>query len=100
MSIAISSEICNGCNQKRSPLKTAVLNGKFGNYCRECTYKGGSRFTDTGFAQWSRDRDREDNAKDLIQPWHADGRPNQEFIRNYPEESKGMFSQEELEQYG
>lgn len=34
------------------------------------------------------DRQRENHARDLIQPRLRDGRPNPEFIEQYPEEAK------------
>jgi hypothetical protein len=33
-----------------------------------------------------------------VQPWLADGRPNREFHRLYPNEAKEMFSEEELQE--
>jgi len=89
---------CDGCTQERETTG-AIIKGKYGQYCRDCRTLA-QRSSSTGFAQWSRDRDREDNAKDLIQPWDRNGVPNREFIRNYPEESKEMFTKEELENHG
>nr|DAV83088.1 MAG TPA: hypothetical protein [Caudoviricetes sp.] len=34
------------------------------------------------------DRDYEDHAHDLIQPYMADGTPNPDFIEYYPEDAK------------
>ncbi len=51
-------------------------------------------------AQYARDRDRDAHEIDLLQPWDAKGIPNREFIRNYPDEAKDNFTEEELNQYG
>ena len=40
-----------------------------------------------GYKSWHRDRQREDHRKDLVQPY-KDGRPNEEFMQAYPEQSK------------
>lgn len=89
---------CDGCGTETATT-VAVLVGKFGNYGPLCLRQT-NRQTATGHAQWSRDRDREDNARDLIQPRDINGIPNKAFIDNYPDESKEMFSSEELKQYG
>lgn len=39
------------------------------------------------YKAYSRDRQREDHRYDLIQPY-KDGKPNPEFIEQYPEEAK------------
>lgn len=90
---------CNGCHTKQTRLGTAVVNGKFGMYCTNCI-AGTTRQTASGFAQYSRARDREDNAKDLLQPWDKRGKPNREFINNYPEEAQNIFTEKELSDNG
>lgn len=77
----------------------AVLAGVFGQACRLCRNKH-SRLPSADAAQYHRDRDREDHLKDLIQPWTKDQKPNTEFIRNYPEQAKDYFTDEQLETYG
>ena len=89
---------CDGCGNDR-PTTGAIIKGKYGQFCRECR-SNAHRPQSTGFAQWSRDRDREDNAKDLIQPWDRNGKPNRDFIREYPEQAQDMFTKEELENHG
>lgn len=91
--------ICDGCKKKKPKLRSAVVKGKFGQYCQACL-EGASRIHQTGSAQYSRDRDREAHEVDMLQPWDAKGNPSTEFIRHYPDEAKEMFSQEELEQNG
>ena len=37
---------------------------------------------------YSHDRQREEHRRDLIQPWTRDGKPNPEFVSEYPEEAR------------
>lgn len=90
--------MCDGCGSK-APTTGAIINGKFGQYCRQCR-SSQSRGAHAGHARYLRARDREDNSRDLLQPWLADGTPNREFIREYPEEAKLNFTEEELKKYG
>lgn len=89
---------CDNCHSESVRLTTAIIGGKFGNYCTNCTQKAG-RSAHAGHAQYLRARDREDNAKDLLQPWNKDGTPNREFIREYPEEAKLNFTEKELKDF-
>jgi hypothetical protein len=52
----------------------------------------------TGAAQYSRDQDRADHQRDVIQPW-ANEKPNPAFIREYPDQAKEYFTDEQLAQY-
>ena len=46
--------------------------------------------------QWEHDRQREEYRIDMVQPY-KDGKPNEDFIEHYPEESKdyGFIKEEE-----
>ena len=88
--------ICNICGANATT--TAIAGGKFGTYCKTCLSKG-ARTQQAHQAIYNRDREREDYAKDLIQPW-VNGKPNKEFITNYPEYAKENFTEEELREYG
>lgn len=90
---------CNQCTLEFQHLRGAVVSGKYGQYCAPCL-RSLTRQANPRSAQYARDRDREAHEKDLIQPWDANGRPSREFIRNYPEEAKLNFSEEELAKYG
>lgn len=76
----------------------AILDGRFGQACRSCRTAAG-RGAGGQSAQWHRDRDREDNQRDLIQPW-VNGKPNTEFIREYPEYAAENFTEDELKEFG
>lgn len=88
---------CSRCQQVR-PLKSAILNNQFGSYCVDCIRQAGRQMS-VNSVQHNRDRDREDHARDLIQPRDANGYPSAEFIKEYPEEAKKLFSEEELEKF-
>jgi len=88
--------ICDFCKEDRETTG-AVLNGKYGQACRRCRTDL-KRMDNAGSAQWHRDRDREDNQKDILQPMIND-KPNTEFIRAYPEQAKDMFTDKELKEY-
>ena len=53
----------------------------------------------TGNARYERERDLEDNRKDVLQP-HLGGKPSREFIAAYRKEAEDYFSPQELERYG
>jgi len=91
--------LCDLCGLSSSNTKSAVIRGEYGQYCKHCI-AGYNRATNSGHAQYSRDRDREDHARDMIQPWRSNGKPNRDFIREYPEEAKSMFSEKELNENG
>ena len=40
--------------------------------------------------------DREVNAKDILQPWNADGKPNSDFIKAYPDEARNYMSRDQI----
>lgn len=88
---------CNGCGEFSEYVTGAIINGCFGNYCKKCIDKS-NRTANAQSAQWSRDRDREDHQKDMLQPW-VNGKPNTEFIRAYPDQAKEMYTEKELKEY-
>lgn len=46
--------------------------------------------------EWRHDMERKKFAKEIIQPY-KNGKPNRDFIDNYPEESHKYFSQDVIE---
>ena len=61
--------------------------------CHNCI--AGSFSQPVGDAKFGRDREREDRAKDIIQPF-VGGKANPEFAKAYPDQAKEMFSKDEL----
>lgn len=45
--------------------------------------------------EYSKDRQREDNARDIIQPY-INGQPNPEFAAAYPGQAKSYFTDDQL----
>lgn len=90
--------MCDGCNQDK-PTVSAVINGRFGSYCPACL-QALQRTAHPGSAQYARDRDRDAHEVDLLQPWDSKGNPSKDFIREYPDEARDTFTQEELEKFG
>jgi len=41
-----------------------------------------------GYRQHEQNRQRKDFAKEIIQPYDRNGKPNEDFLQAYPEESK------------
>jgi hypothetical protein len=91
--------ICNGCGNEHNVLRGAIIEGTFGQFCGACIARV-TRMASPGHAAYSRAADRADHAADLIQPWDVKGRPSRDFITNYPDEAKDMFTPEELAEYG
>lgn len=74
-------------------MKSAVVGGKFyGSTCHECRQSGIRQANDASF---QRARGRDDNARDIIQPF-IDGKPNPDFAHAYPDQAEDMFTEEEL----
>lgn len=55
--------------------------------------------TNPNFKNWNHDRQREDHLGDIIQRYKQ-GKPNGEFIRQYPEEAKEQFTSQEINKFG
>lgn len=73
---------------------SAIINGKF--------IKGintGAIEISSQYKQYSHEMQRLDHRKNIIQPYKQN-KPNPEFIRSYPEESKKYFNQQQIEEYG
>lgn len=89
--------ICDECNTNTTTTGI-ITEGVFKQLCRECMANT-QRLNNVQSAQYHRDRQGEKHRRDLIQPYYK-GKPNQEFIRAYPDIAEEQFSKEELEQYG
>lgn len=72
-----------------------ILDGKF--YKGEVPLHEVSKKVQSTFKSWDHDRQREDHARDILQPYNKDGSVNEEFVEQYPEESKdyGLRPKEE-----
>lgn len=90
--------ICPRCSHETDTVKAGVVNGRYvDNYCNNCINtltKSSDRF-----GKYNRDRQREDYRRDIIQPMDGD-KPNKEFIREYSDKAKEIFTSEEIEKFG
>lgn len=74
----------------------AIINGIF--YRKG--YKEPTRVeVNSTYKNWRINEEREVYRKDIIQA-HKNGKPNPDFIRAYPEESKNYFSEGDINKYG
>lgn len=69
-----------------------VIEGVFyDNLCQNCVAQPFSPAS----REYERDRQREANAKDILQPWES-GKPSEKFVRNYPDQAREYFSDEDI----
>lgn len=85
---------CDICHKESNEqMKSVVINDTFySSVCAGCRSKGFKAPRDAAF---QRARGREDNAKDIIQPF-VNGQPNPDFAHAYPEQAKDMYTEDEL----
>lgn len=89
---------CESCGVEKKT-RGAMLKGKFyPSICDDCI-NGEQRIAGAQAAQFQRESDQREFAKDIIQPYNGDV-PNEEFIQAYPKEAENNFTQEELRKYG
>jgi hypothetical protein len=73
---------------------SVIIDGKY--------YKDGKpekKTVNPMFKQYNHAMQRRDHARDIIQA-HKNGKPNPEFIQQYPEEAKHYFNEDEIRKYG
>lgn len=89
--------ICEKC-QENPATHSVVVNGVYyPNICNVCKILIDSKQTpSSGHASWERGIDLEDHTFDLLQPYGANGKPNPDFIKAYPDKASAIFSDEEI----
>lgn len=86
---------CELCSEPTKQ-KAMVINGMFiKNICSNCIMKH-SRQASALSASYSRDRQREESEKDMLQPRLPNGKPNKKFIDAYPENAPDYLTKEEI----
>jgi hypothetical protein len=89
---------CTNCKTNPSSGKSAVIAGKYyPDICNPCLTNGLRQPHDAAFM---REREREDSAKEIIQPFNADGSVNQDFAYAYPDQAEDMFGKDQLTEVG
>lgn len=66
-----------------------IVNGKY--HRQEPNLQELSEDTQSTYKTWSHDIQREDHQVDIIQPYDRSGKPNEDFVMNYPTESKEVY---------
>jgi hypothetical protein len=89
--------ICSSC-QKLEAIKSVVSGGKYvKDICAVC-WEGllTGQQVSSGHADYERGRDAEEHERDILQPLGPGGIPSAEFIKQYPDTAKKVFSSEEI----
>lgn len=85
---------CSECG--RDAGFSAIIKDKyFSDLCSRCLAALTDTQVSSGQASYNRQRDVEDNASMLIQPY-TNGKPNEDFRRVYPDKAERYFSDEQL----
>ena len=71
-----------------------IINGRFISSKTTAPVKLSSQYK-----SWDHSQQRLEHRKDLIQPWRADGTPNPQFVRAYPEHSRQYYTPEQINKY-
>ena len=86
---------CNKCQLPKASTKSAVIADVYYEHiCDDCL-AGGIIIPRDG--KYKRDREREENAKELIQPF-AEGGINRNFAEAYPKQAQSMFGKDKLKE--
>jgi len=89
--------ICEVCKKPGEHFQSAVVNGEFiSERCDPCFAQYRQSRT-ANSAAYNLDRQREDFAGDIVQPWLPGGVPNPEFAHRYPKIARGYYTNEQLE---
>ncbi len=89
---------CPECHGQKSEngFRAGVVNDVFvTERCGDC-YTEFERPRFDGAAVYNLEREREDSARDMVQPYLADGKtPNHEFAHAYPDKAKHIYFTDE-----
>lgn len=88
---------CTVCKEQEGNVSGVIKGQYIDEVCRDCFDR---LLTDqsvsSGWADYMRSRDFEDNQADLVQPYTKDGTVNSDFVKLYPDKAANMFSEQEL----
>jgi hypothetical protein len=88
---------CSECKTADSTIRAMIQGTYYPNLCADCkALLSAGQSISSGHARWSRTVDTEDHSFDIIQPYGADGKPNADFIKTYPQQSSAIFSEKEM----
>lgn len=87
---------CSNCKQPCDGTKSAVIGGVYyADICDTCAKSGAQQPHDAAF---NREREREESAKEILQPFNPNGSINQDFAYAYPEQAAEMFGEDKLKE--
>lgn len=86
--------LCEICGINSGTVSSVISGVYYKSVCSSCN--GKSATVSSGHARWSRSVDVEDHQADLLQPHNADGSINAEFCKRYPQQSKAVFTDEQI----
>lgn len=89
---------CPICSTESDSLKTAIKDGQYvSERCERCisNFKAGAEFARRHEREWQKRHYK----RDTIQRWDGD-KPNEEFIREYPDVAVKQWGQDILRDYG
>lgn len=87
---------CELC-KTRNGTKSAIVRGRYHRQICGLCYEDllADNMVSSGHADYERGRDAEEHERDILQPM-GEGGISREFIEQYPEAAKKVFSQEEI----
>ena len=87
----------NPCSQCGRPggFSAVIADTYYPDLCTSCLSGLQEPGPSSGQASYNRQRDLEDNAAMLVQPY-KNGKPNEDFRRTYPDKAERYFSDEQL----
>ena len=93
----MTKQPCARCEAQTDSQRTAYFSGKYLNpLCDNCAAAIRTDYSSQA-ASHNRRRQYEDYAQDTIQPYDANGKPNAEFARLYPDTAKKMFNKRQMD---
>ena len=84
---------CDKCTRRKGTVSGVMRGVYYKNLCKFCLT--GGQEVSSGQASFNRQRDLEDHAQDMVQPF-VGGRANSDFIRLYPDSAKNLFTKDEI----
>ena len=89
--------ICEVCTTRTGFKATIVGEFYYKSICQPCyDLLTVDQSVSSGQAEYDRGRDTEENEAAIMQPWSG-GEVSKEFIQLYPERSRQLFSQDEID---
>lgn len=91
--------ICSSCNHEKDHFKSGVVDGEYvSERCTDC-FVWFEQARNPNAASYKREREQEDRARDIVQPYLADGvTPNPDFAHAWPGLAKDVYyTQQQLE---